>query len=197
MAVSLIISLIILFVLGNRTIRLIVLSFFLFLTVLEIGTIRDEFVALGGRVRYDLLSYRLSVLRIFIILLSLIRSKRVQRIKLFYFMNLALLIVLVLAFCTSSFLGFFFFFESALIPLILIIMGWGYQFERMEARTYIFIYTVFGSLFFLFGVCLLFYRGIRDNMLSLGRNISKKVRGFWWLFVLGFLVKLPVYPFHL
>nr|YP_010043372.1 NADH dehydrogenase subunit 4 [Perna canaliculus]AUN88101.1 NADH dehydrogenase subunit 4 [Perna canaliculus]QPD06654.1 NADH dehydrogenase subunit 4 [Perna canaliculus]QPD06667.1 NADH dehydrogenase subunit 4 [Perna canaliculus]UJM44254.1 NADH dehydrogenase subunit 4 [Perna canaliculus] len=197
MAVSLIISLIMLFVLGNSTISLMVLSFFLFLTVLEMGTISDEFVALGGSVSYDLLSYSLSVLSIFIMLLSLMSSKSVQRIKLFYFMNLALLMVLVLAFCTSSFLGFFFFFESALIPLILIIMGWGYQFERMEASTYMFIYTVFGSLFFLFGVCLLFYSGMSDNMLSLGSNISKKVSGFWWLFVLGFLVKLPVYPFHL
>lgn len=60
-----------------------------------------------------------------------------------------------------------------------------------------FIYTVFGSLFFLFGICLLFYRGMRDNILRLGRNVNKKVRMFWWVFMIGFLIKLPVYPFHL
>nr|WRV01111.1 NADH dehydrogenase subunit 4 [Perna perna] len=197
MAVSLTITLIMLFVLGNSAMSLMVLSFFLFLTVLELGVVNDEFLALGGSMSYDFLSYSLSALSVFIVLLSLMSSKNVQRVKLFYFMNLALLMVLVLAFCTSSFLGFFFFFESALIPLILIIMGWGYQFERMEASTYMFIYTVFGSLFFLFGVSLLLYSGTSDNMLSLASNVNKKVSGFWWLFALGFLIKLPVYPFHL
>lgn len=91
--------------------------------VIEIGVINDEVIRMGGSLRYDFLSYRLRVLRIFIILLSLVRRKRVIRTSLFYFLNLRLLIVLVFAFCTSSFLGFFFFFESALIPLILVIIG--------------------------------------------------------------------------
>nr|YP_010132240.1 NADH dehydrogenase subunit 4 [Mytella strigata]QQD89974.1 NADH dehydrogenase subunit 4 [Mytella strigata] len=181
----------------NKSMILLVLLCILFLSVLEIGVFESDLVMLSGSVSYDFLSVSLSVLSILIMIFSFMSSAKCNREKLFYFSNMALLLFLILAFCTSSFIGFFFFFESALIPLILIIMGWGYQFERMEASTYMFIYTVFGSLFFLFGVCLLIYSGMSDNMLSLGNNIDKKVSAFWWLFVLGFLIKLPVYPFHL
>jgi NADH-ubiquinone oxidoreductase chain 4 len=46
-------------------------------------------------------------------------------------------------------LGFYIFFEVSLLPLIFMILGWGYQVERLQASFYLFIYTIFGSMPFL------------------------------------------------
>lgn len=84
-----------------------------------------------------------------------------------------------------------------LAPLLLLIVGWGYQPERLQAGGYIVIYTVFGSLFFLWGVRELYLRGVRRRMRSVGRLVKKRAIRLWWLYILGFLIKLPIYPFHL
>ena len=47
--------------------------------------------------------------------------------------------------CRDFFL-FFFFFERSLLPTMVLILGWGYQPERLQAGLQIVIYTVCGSL---------------------------------------------------
>lgn len=49
-------------------------------------------------------------------------------------------------------LVFYMFFELSLIPILLIIMGWGYQPERLQAGLYMMLYTLFGSIPLLFGL---------------------------------------------
>jgi len=41
---------------------------------------------------------------------------------------------------------FYFFFEASLIPTLIIIMGWGYQPERIQAGLYFLFYTLAASL---------------------------------------------------
>jgi len=41
---------------------------------------------------------------------------------------------------------FYLFFEIRLIPTLILILGWGYQPERIQAGMYIFFYTLFASL---------------------------------------------------
>lgn len=53
---------------------------------------------------------------------------------------------LFLSFSLSDLIGFYIFFELSLIPLIAIVVGWGYQVERIQAAFYLFLYTIFGSL---------------------------------------------------
>ena len=53
---------------------------------------------------------------------------------------------LFLSFSLSNLIGFYIFFELSLIPLIAIVVGWGYQVERIQAAFYLFLYTIFGSL---------------------------------------------------
>jgi len=36
-----------------------------------------------------------------------------------------------------------------LLPIIIIVMAWGYQVERIQARFYLFFYTIIGSFPFL------------------------------------------------
>lgn len=43
-------------------------------------------------------------------------------------------------------LGFYIFFEASLIPTFLLVIGWGYQPERLQARMYLMLYTITASL---------------------------------------------------
>ena len=49
---------------------------------------------------------------------------------------------------------FYFFFEWSLIPIFFIIIGWGYQPERLKARLALFFYTLFASLPLLISILL-------------------------------------------
>lgn len=114
-----------------------------------------------------------------------------------------LLVILALTFQTNSLLLFYFIFEVALIPIFLIIMGWGYQPERLSAGVRMFMYTVFASLPLLVRFVFL------TKMFELNRLISIKIliRGitqnkivnflFTITFIAGFLVKYPIYLVHL
>ncbi len=116
----------------------------------------------------------------------------------FYSMCLSsLCLVLVLAFSASNLFIFYVFFEASLIPTLILIIGWGYQPERLQAGTYIILYTVGASLPLL--LVLLWHcsriRTINTYILYL---VSSSLRGIMRLIIYGaFLVKLPIYGAHL
>jgi NADH-ubiquinone oxidoreductase chain 4 len=57
---------------------------------------------------------------------------------------------------------FYVFFEFSLIPITGIVLGWGYQPERLQARNYLVLYTVLASLPLL--VSVLFIYGINGHV---------------------------------
>nr|BBO25457.1 NADH dehydrogenase subunit 4 [Pronodularia japanensis] len=110
-----------------------------------------------------------------------------------------LILTLVLVFCFSlgSLLSFYIMFEFSLIPILLIILGWGYQPERLQAGKYMMLYTVGASLPLLVLVLLvLSWSG--SVFWGLGHYVDFSMS---WLVTLcaslAFLVKLPIYGFHL
>jgi len=110
-----------------------------------------------------------------------------------------LICVLVVAFIVGGFLKYYVFFELSLIPTFLLILGWGYQPERVSARIYMVIYTVGASLPLL--GCLLYCFGISGH-LSFCLDFNLFFTGFYgkvffFLCVLAFLVKMPVFFVHL
>nr|YP_010490456.1 NADH dehydrogenase subunit 4 [Ibla cumingi]UWM12942.1 NADH dehydrogenase subunit 4 [Ibla cumingi] len=111
---------------------------------------------------------------------------------------LLMLVMLFLAFTSSDLLMFYFFFESSLFPIYVLIVGWGYQPERLQAGVYLLLYTLFASLPLL--VSLLFMVGVTDTSDFCGLsklNLSVGM-GLWFFFsVFAFLVKLPAYFVHL
>lgn len=112
---------------------------------------------------------------------------------------LLLTLVCVLVFRASNWFLFFFFFESSLIPIVVLILGWGYQPERLQAAFYLLIYTICVSLPMLL---VLVYK-----CSSIGRNSFYIVGDWVWgnyeraiviLLLLGsFLVKSPIFLVHL
>nr|YP_009024167.1 NADH dehydrogenase subunit 4 [Whitmania acranulata]AGL34623.1 NADH dehydrogenase subunit 4 [Whitmania acranulata] len=118
--------------------------------------------------------------------------------KLFLKMTTTLMLVLMMTFMQVNMLCFYALFEFSLIPTMWLIMKWGYQPERLQASLYLVMYTVMGSLPML---CCILFMGYCNSSLSFFMwpvFVNMYFIESWWLmFLLGFLVKLPMYPFHL
>lgn len=65
---------------------------------------------------------------------------------LFILVVLGLIISLFLTFSSLNVFVFYIFFEASLIPTLILIVGWGYQPERLQAGIYLFFYTLIASL---------------------------------------------------
>nr|YP_009117164.1 NADH dehydrogenase subunit 4 [Perna perna]AJC00154.1 NADH dehydrogenase subunit 4 [Perna perna] len=84
-----------------------------------------------------------------------------------------------------------------LIPVLFLILMWGYQPERLQAVTYMILYTSLGSFPFLFGISALVSNGASDSMQSLNSFFNRELCSVYWFYIFGFLIKLPMFPFHL
>nr|YP_009118006.1 NADH dehydrogenase subunit 4 [Tchangsinaia piscicula]AJE75794.1 NADH dehydrogenase subunit 4 [Tchangsinaia piscicula] len=149
----------------------------------------------------DSFSFSLVSLTILVSGLSMLASVRdVQKVDNkcveFVFSILVLTVALVFCFSVGSLLNFYIMFEFSLIPILLIILGWGYQPERLQAGKYMLLYTVSASLPLLILIALIFIKGgsVFWGWKFLGFEYGGLVT---FCASLAFLVKLPVYGFHL
>lgn len=113
----------------------------------------------------------------------------------FNFLNKTLLIRLVFVFSTSNLLIFYFFFEITIIPTILLIIIWGYQPERLQASFYFFFYTILASLPLLVFIIFLFSLN-KTNFIGFS-SVFRFSRIWWFIIIFAFLVKFPMFFFHL
>nr|YP_009441703.1 NADH dehydrogenase subunit 4 [Hydrochus carinatus]AOY39235.1 NADH dehydrogenase subunit 4 [Hydrochus carinatus] len=147
----------------------------------------------------DLLSYVMILLTFWICSLMILASVKIYKKKNFY--NLFLLVMLLLLislFCTFSSMNlmiFYIFFEMSLIPTLLLIMGWGYQPERLQAGVYLLFYTMFASLPMMISI---FYFYNQFGSLDYYYFFKTIDSFFIYLFMnMVFLVKMPMYFIHL
>nr|YP_009502939.1 NADH dehydrogenase subunit 4 [Isoperla eximia]AXG21542.1 NADH dehydrogenase subunit 4 [Isoperla eximia] len=148
----------------------------------------------------DVLSYGLILLSFWICVLMITASESVYRFKNYEgFFILLIVILLTLLFCTFSCMNlfmFYLFFESSLIPTLFLILGWGYQPERLRAGVYLLFYTLLASLPLLVGI---FYLGGLNQSLYFpmltGLHISNVL--LYLSLILAFLVKMPMFLVHL
>ncbi|ELU08246.1 hypothetical protein CAPTEDRAFT_228675 [Capitella teleta] len=87
----------------------------------------------------------------------------------------------------------------SLIPITIMVLGWGYQPERLQASNYLVLYTVGARLPLLVIICMMhFFNGHTSLYLSLWGVVSfYNLRVWWVLLIFAFLVKTPLYFFHL
>nr|UJG45210.1 NADH dehydrogenase subunit 4 [Perlodes microcephalus] len=164
----------------------------------------NVFSTFWGNVGYfmgcDVLSYGLILLSFWICVLMMTASESVYRLRNYEgFFMLMVVILLTLLYCTFSSMNlfmFYLFFESSLIPTLFLILGWGYQPERLQAGVYLLFYTLLASLPLLVGI---FYVGASGNSLYFpllsGLNGSGVV--LYISLILAFLVKMPMFLVHL
>jgi len=146
---------------------------------------------------------RLISLTMFVILIRLIASDDdfILDRRWGKFASMVVLIGLscVCFFCCADFFLFFFFFERSLIPTAVLILRWGHQPERLQAGLQIIIYTVCGSLPFLVLLCGIWLDCGTDKILIIcltNQGITRESVVFWFLLIIGMLVKVPVFLVH-
>nr|QFQ51711.1 NADH dehydrogenase subunit 4 [Psorodonotus venosus] len=148
----------------------------------------------------DILSYGLIMLSFWICALMVTASESVYRVKfynqLFQVYVLFLLLMLYCTFSSMSVFSFYLFFESSLVPTLFLILGWGYQPERLQAGVYLLFYTLLASLPLLIGLFNIY--SVYGNLdLSLLMNVNLFTVMFYLVLILAFLVKIPMFLVHL
>nr|UUC05249.1 NADH dehydrogenase subunit 4 [Microrhagus sp. ZM-2022] len=147
----------------------------------------------------DNLSFWMIMLSGLVIFLMLQASSSIVHnnyyVSVFLGVNLILLFTLVLVFMSLNLFIFYLFFEVSIVPTLLLILGWGYQPERLQAGIYMFFYTLVASLPMMISLFNIYFLSSSfDNFLFLNM-----FGGVLWFFCFNFifLVKLPMFMVHL
>nr|YP_009509694.1 NADH dehydrogenase subunit 4 [Penion chathamensis]AXF46297.1 NADH dehydrogenase subunit 4 [Penion chathamensis]AXF46310.1 NADH dehydrogenase subunit 4 [Penion chathamensis] len=169
-----------------------------------------SYEAVNSLMMYDSMSTILVSLTLWISLMMMMASQNSVKIlknnhSVFSLFILLLNLILISTFLCSSSLLFYFLFEASLIPTLLLILGWGYQPERLQAGMYMMIYTVAASLPLLFTILWAAQELSSGEMLmisSLRLHVYSTSCLWAWNFLTllcftAFLVKLPMFTVHL
>nr|YP_010545524.1 NADH dehydrogenase subunit 4 [Parasteatoda cingulata]UYG23921.1 NADH dehydrogenase subunit 4 [Parasteatoda cingulata] len=103
-----------------------------------------------------------------------------------------ILLLLIPTFSSSNMILFYILFEITLIPTLMIITKSGTQPERLQAGIYMLMYTIFASLPLLLSII-----NIKLNSNMMYSFYSSFNINYPMIFMLAFLVKLPMFLFHL
>lgn len=155
--------------------------------------------------RVQIFNSRIVALRIWVtILIIIVRIKYQFQGKLPSRFNIrlaSLLIIVIVFFITDNFIVFYVAFELSLLPTLILIIKWGYQPERLQARLYFVIYTVCASL-----PLLLIIIKIKTQFKSVSIEIIYPITemfhtpnsfAFYIALLLAMLVKVPIWGVHL
>ena len=146
----------------------------------------------------DFLSLSLSLLTIWLTLFILAANFFLVGLNLLSFLLKTLMLALIIRFFSLSYILFYIFFETSLIPIFWVILGWGYQPERVTARAIIFFYTLFSSFPLL--AILIFTQNNTFSLSLLTIFFENSSSSRTWVslsFVAAFVVKFPIYGAHL
>nr|YP_010276172.1 NADH dehydrogenase subunit 4 [Ptecticus tenebrifer]UCU06677.1 NADH dehydrogenase subunit 4 [Ptecticus tenebrifer]UHY39288.1 NADH dehydrogenase subunit 4 [Ptecticus tenebrifer] len=148
----------------------------------------------------DVISYGLITLSIWITGLMIMASSTVfnsNNYSMFFMFNMIMLLIfLFLTFSSLNIFMFYLCFESSLIPTLFLILGWGYQPERLQAGIYLLFYTLLASLPMMLGIFYLYnYTGTMNFYLMMNLNLNYYL--FYFCMIMAFLVKMPMFLVHL
>nr|YP_010620988.1 NADH dehydrogenase subunit 4 [Periplaneta ceylonica]WAX39371.1 NADH dehydrogenase subunit 4 [Periplaneta ceylonica] len=149
---------------------------------------------------YDLISFGLVLLSLWICVLMIMASESIFRNNyynnFFLFIVIMLLIMLYCTFSSMNLFSFYLFFEGSLIPTLFLILGWGYQPERLQAGIYLLFYTLLASLPLLVGMFYVYnFLGLLYIPLLMNNFYINNL--FYLCMIMAFLVKMPMFLVHL
>jgi len=150
----------------------------------------------------DGLSLPLVVLTAFLGFLTVLISWKIDLRPREYFAWLLLLETSILGvFASLDLLLFFIFWEIEVIPMYFLINIWGSGRKEYSAIKYV-VYTLFGSAFMLAGILSLYFTTGSLSMVDITQTGLVPLRAaipvvaIFFLLLIGFAVKLPVFPLH-
>nr|VFU78649.1 NADH dehydrogenase subunit 4 [Proasellus beticus] len=172
----------------------------LLIMVLVVAKHDMEWFEVESAIGMDSLSLMLILLSVWVIMLMIMASHKINLYSkfssIFNTMLILLLLILILAFSCSNLLMFYIFFEASLIPTFILIMGWGYQPERLQAGVYMMLYTIFASL----PLLIVLMNIMAKDSVGYLSEVNVIYTGGVVVMVgalLAFMVKLPLYLVHL
>nr|YP_010605984.1 NADH dehydrogenase subunit 4 [Zygometra comata]WAN81303.1 NADH dehydrogenase subunit 4 [Zygometra comata] len=171
----------------------------------DLGIVCSLFYSLG----LDFVSIPLVVLSCWLLPLTLLASLghlsgfSLISQRLYCFLLSFVLFSLIFTFSSLELSLFYISFEATLIPILIIISRWGSQYDRYQASVYFVFYTLVGSLPFL--VSLLSINVFLGSLFFpffdfffIFEFSFNSFSSLWWFFTfLIFVVKMPIYGFHL
>nr|YP_009968785.1 NADH dehydrogenase subunit 4 [Argyra pingwuensis]QNC71310.1 NADH dehydrogenase subunit 4 [Argyra pingwuensis] len=164
------------------------------------GYFSNYFMGVSYFLGCDLLSYGMVLLSMWICSLMLLASESVYSYNnysnLFLLNILLLLLLLILSFSTMNLMLFYLFFEGSLIPIMFLVLGWGYQPERLQAGAYLLFYTLLASLPMMMGIFYIYQNSNSLNFYFL-MNCLYNYDLLYLVMIFAFLVKMPMYLVHL
>ena len=143
----------------------------------------------------------LSILLFYILLIRIVSSNIFFKLNLFYLNTVMKLIsfILFLFFLRRKFIYMYIYFELSIIPIFIIIIGWGYQSERLGASLSLIFYTVVASIpLFLLSLSILYTRKLLF-WFQLSQLITNQGISLIIIFrsLMAFIVKFPIFLGHL
>lgn len=148
--------------------------------------------------KFDFYSFFLIILRVWILGLMIIVIQLDKDIKIKLLVFILIGMILLIRFSVGSLLVFYFFFELRLVPTFILIIYWGYNFERLRASFYLLIYTMFISLPLLAYIIRLYKITLtfEIELLKINNYVNIRLIDYLILFM-AFLIKMPIFLFHL
>jgi NADH-quinone oxidoreductase subunit M len=161
-----------------------------------------ESIGLTYTVGVDGVSLWMVLLTTFLFPISILASWTVTKdVRRFLAAMLALETAVVGTFVALDLLLFFLFFEALLVPMYLLIGGWGGR-RRIYAAIKFFLFTMAGSAFLLVAILFLYAQGDGagfgyDVMLEVASDLPvTTARWLFLAFFVAFAVKVPLVPLH-
>nr|QIV24817.1 NADH dehydrogenase subunit 4 [Teispes insularis] len=147
----------------------------------------------------DFLSFSLILLSFWICSLMIMASGKLllnqNYAELFMSMVVFMMMSLYLTFSSMNLFIFYLFFEISLIPTLILIVGWGYQPERIEAGVYLLFYTLLLSLPMMISIFYYYKSHYTLDFLLMTNRVDHE---FMFICMNGvFFVKIPMFFVHL
>lgn len=148
----------------------------------------------------DVRNYLLLILLFYIIIICFLSRRFLIKFNYSYIQTLIVItIILILFFFSSSLLKFYIFFEFSILPIFIIIIGWGYQTERVSASLALIFYTVLASMPFL--IYILFANKLKKIFFFNQLLFNSQSNRVNYIIIIrisaAFLIKLPIFLGHL
>lgn len=179
-------------------------------TLVLSGVVVAEYLRTSAELTYDLalsgpgslvslsadgIALPLVVLTALLSVVSVLVSWRAERLNAHLALLLGLEAAVMGVFLAADLVLFYVMWEAVLIPMFLLIGGWGHENRRRAAMKF-FIYTFAGSALMLVGLIMLIAAQGTSDMHAPMVSLGGRETLIFWLLAAGFAVKVPVWPLH-
>lgn len=122
-------------------------------------------------------------------------SSNFLSLNLHFFLFLTVFLDAVCFVLTNNYYFLLFCYELLVIPVFFILKYYGHYYRKVQASFFILIWALLGSFFIFLGFILFFFQ---DDFMPNKLVFFESNYCYWGLFFisLGFLVKVPLWPFH-